>query len=79
MNSPAISSTHWFARLGWLYRPVSPAGVVITLLSLAFCLNVFVAVDRHSHSVADTLYGIYPFFICTFLLWLWVAGQTTEN
>ena len=45
-----------FKRLGWVYRPVSWPGELVVLLALAFCLQVFLAVDRHSHSASDTLY-----------------------
>ena len=79
MNSAPDSSLGWFATWGWLYRPVSAAGVVATLLALAFCASVFIAVDRHSHSASDTLYGVYPFYASTFLLWNWLAGRTAAK
>ena len=53
--------------------------MVITLGALAFCAQVFWAVDRQSHSVSDTLYGIFPFFVCTFLLLDWVASRTSNG
>ena len=28
-----------------------------------FCTQVFVAVQRRSHSVSDTLYGVFPFVV----------------
>jgi hypothetical protein len=46
------------------------------LFGLAFCAQVFVAVDRHSHSASDTLYGVFPCFACCFLLLEWVASNT---
>ena len=49
------------------------------LAAFAFCLTVFRAVDRHSHSVSDTLYGVFPFFVCTFLLLDWIGGRTTDE
>ena len=78
MNSTNVSDRRWswFKRAGWFYRPATPAGVIITLLPLALCVNVFMAVDRRSHSATDTLYGVYPFFVTTFLLWSWVADRT---
>lgn len=69
----------WFKRVGWLYLPISLPGVIIALLALAFCAQVFLAVDRHSHSASDTLYGIFPFFACAFLLYDWIAGRTSGN
>jgi len=76
MHSTPVSSRAWFRRRGWFHRPVTLAGVIVTLLPLAFCANVFIAIDRRSHSASDTLYGVYPFFVTTFLLWSWVADRT---
>lgn len=69
----------WFKRVGWIYLPVSVPGALIALAALAFCVQVFLAVDRHSHSVSDTFYGIFPFFACAFLLFDWVASRTSEK
>ncbi len=70
--------TPWFKRWGWFYLPVSLPGVVITLAMLAFCVQVFLAIDRKSHSATDTLYDIFPFFACAFLLFDWIAGRTSR-
>ena len=69
----------WFKRFGWFYLPVSVPGAIIALAALGFCAQVFLAVDRHSHSVSDTLYGIFPFFASTFLLFDWLAGKTSDK
>ena len=69
----------WFRRFGWFHVPTSLAGGVVSLVALLFCVNVFVAIDRHSHSVSDTLYGVFPFFTCTFLLLDWVARNTRSS
>ena len=58
-----------FAPLGPSYRPAGVAGWFFTVIALAFIANCFWAIDRHSHSVSDTLYGLYPFAGVTFLLW----------
>jgi len=71
--------TVWFKRVGWFHLPVSLPGTVITLAALAFCAQVFLAIDRHSHSAGDTLYGVFPFFACVFLLCDWVAGRTSAK
>jgi hypothetical protein len=68
--------TSWFKRCGWFYLPTSVPGVVVCLLGALFCFTVFRAIDRHSHSAADTLYGVFPFFVCTFLLVDWIGGRT---
>ena len=71
--------TEWFKRFGWFYLPVSVPGAVVSLLAILFCLTVFRAVDSHSHSVSDTLYGVFPFFVSTFLLLDWIDGRTSEK
>ncbi len=67
----------WFRRLGWAYRPASWQGAVLTFFALAFCVQVFLAVDRHSHSASDTLYGVFPYFACCFLIVSWIASKTS--
>jgi len=69
----------WFKRAGWIYVPISVPGAIITLAALAFCVQVFLAVDYKSHSVSDTLYGVFPFFACVFLLFDWLAGRTSDK
>jgi hypothetical protein len=69
----------WFKRYGWIYIPVSLPGSVLVLLGVVFCLQVFVAIDRHAHSVSDVLYGVFPYFACCFLLLNWVASNTSAK
>jgi hypothetical protein len=68
----------WFRPLGWIYYPVSWQGVLLVLLVLVFCVQVFLAVDHRSHSVSDTLYGIFPYVVPSFLVLLWIASKTSE-
>jgi peptidoglycan/LPS O-acetylase OafA/YrhL len=69
----------WFRRWGWTHLPVSPQGWLVILLLLVFWIQVFLAVDRRSHSVSDTLYGIFPFVVPSFLLFEWVASRTSGS
>lgn len=69
-------SFKWFSPWGWLYRPVSIAGWLAVLVVIVFCVQVLVAVDGHSHSASDTLYGIFPYFVCSFMLLNWLASKT---
>ena len=71
--------TAWFKRRGWFYQPVSWKGGVVLAGALLFCGQVFLAVDRRSHSVSDTLYGVFPFFVCSFLLLDWIAARTSRE
>jgi len=67
MNKP------WFRPLGWTYRPTSWQGFALTAAALAFCVQAFIAIDRHSHSASDTLWGLFPYLASVFLLLNWVA------
>ena len=71
--------TAWFKHWGWFYLPAAVPGFVILASALLFCANVFWAVDRKSHSVSDTLYGVYPFFVSTFFLVDWIARRTSDE
>jgi hypothetical protein len=68
---------NWFRKLGWIYIPVSVIGAILCLAVLDFCVTVFLAVDRHSHSVSDTLYGIFPYFVSAFTILFWIAANTS--
>lgn len=71
--------TRWFVPMGWLHRPVSVVGWLLTLAALAFMAQVFIAVDARSHSASDTLYGICPFWGVTVLTWDWIAHRSTRR
>jgi hypothetical protein len=79
MNSAPPVPTPWFRRFGWIYRPVHLFGWIVTLAALAFVVQVFVAIDRQSHSVTDTLYRFYPYAAPTFLGLLWLASRTSAE
>ncbi len=69
----------WFKPWGWIYRPVSWQGILIALLTLAFCVQVFIAVDSRSHSVSDTLYGIFPYIVPALIVLNWVASKASHD
>ena len=71
--------TCWFTKFGWAYRPVAPMGWLLTGLAALFCVQVFTAVDRHSHSVSDTLYGVLPYFVSAATVLGWVAANTSPS
>lgn len=66
----------WFKSAGMAFMPMSLAGWVLTAAAVAFCAQVFWAIDRHSHSVTDTLYGVFPFWAPTLLGLAWIADRT---
>jgi hypothetical protein len=72
-------SRTWFTPWGWIYRPTSWQGVGLVMLALVFCVQGFLAVDRHSHSASDTLYGVFPFIVPTLMLLNWIASKTSGS
>lgn len=69
----------WFREWGWIYYPSAWPGVVLVIVVVVFCIQVFLAVDAHSHSVSDTLYGIFPYVVPSLLILLWIASKTSER
>ena len=70
---------HWFREWGWVYYPITWQGIVLVVLIVVFCIQVFLAVDGHSHSVSDTFYGIFPYVIPSLLVLNWIASKTSER
>ena len=73
-----MKKTRWFNAWGWVYRPISWQGWLILGLGVVFCAQVFLAVDRNSHSASDTLYGFFPYLVSTLTLLYWVAAKTSK-
>jgi hypothetical protein len=69
----------WFRRWGWVYRPVSVTGWLAVLGTALFCVQVLLVIDRHSHSVSDTFYGVFPYLACCFLLLNWLASRSSGD
>ena len=70
-------SRSWFRAWGWIHRPVAWQGTLLILIVAAFCVQIFLAVDRNSPSVSDTLYGVFPYVIPALMLLDWVASKTS--
>jgi hypothetical protein len=70
---------YWFTPWGWTFRPVSVPGFVLVLMAAIFCVQVFIAVDRHSHSASDTLYGVFPFVVPCLIVLNWIASKTSAD
>ena len=70
--------TYWFRKSGWIYIPSSLIGIILYILTLAFCVTGFIAIDRNSHSNTDTLYGIFPYFVSAFTLLFWIASNNSN-
>jgi len=72
-----MKRAYWFKPWGWIYRPISWQGFLACLAALSFCVQVFMAVDRNSYSVTDTLYGVFPYIIPCLTILYWVATKTS--
>jgi len=71
--------TTWFKKFGWTYIPVHIWGLIITLGVIAADVWFFMAIDRNSHSVSDTLINFFVYFTCTAFWWKWVAEKTSNE
>jgi hypothetical protein len=69
---------NWFRKTRFVHIPAGLPAYLIYIVAVVFLLSVFMAVDRNSHSASDTLYGVFPFVACVFLLIEWVAEKTTR-
>ncbi len=67
-----------FYKRGIIHMPKSISGYIICAFAVIFLVSVFLAVDKESHSISDTLYGIFPYFVSTFLLVEWFASNTSD-
>jgi hypothetical protein len=67
----------WFVPLGWVYRPLTLQAWLLVIATVVFCVQVFVAIDRHSHSVSDTFYGIFPYVVPALIVLNWIASKTS--
>ena len=65
----------WFKKLGWVYVPVHAMGLLVTFICIALNIMFFVAIDRNSHSVSDTLIQFFVYFTCVAFWWKWIAQR----
>ena len=73
-----MSERRWFRPAGLFYIPVSAPAWALTLAALLFCAWIFRAVDARSHSVSDTLIGVFP-YAAPALLALYVIAMRTSD
>jgi hypothetical protein len=73
-----VKGRRWFRPAGLFYVPVSAPGWALTAAALVFCAWNFRAVDARSHSVSDTLIGVFP-YAAPALLALYVIAMRTSD
>lgn len=85
MFAPAGAIVHlrrprtWFTRHRWFTCPRTWQGWVLCLAVGAACLAEFVAIDRRSHSVSDTLYGFAPMGLVAWLVLQGLGALFSED
>ncbi|WP_114940909.1 hypothetical protein [Mucilaginibacter endophyticus] len=70
---------NWFTRKGIIYLPVSIIGWVILAIALAYAVFAFVDIDKHSHSVSDTLINFVFNLLLTGLVYTLIAYFTEKK
>lgn len=71
-------TSYWFRRTRYWYRPCHLIAWLILILAGIFCATVIVAINRHTHSVSDLLYGVFPYVTCTALIVDRIAERTSH-
>lgn len=69
----------WFKKWGWIYRPISVIGWIISVLTIILCLQVFIAVDIRTNSISDLFYGVLPYFVSYLVIAGWIASNTSNK
>jgi len=75
------TSQAWFCakKFGYGWRPVAWQGWLLLLMYVVYLTGTFIRVDSHSHSVSDTLIGIFPRFVLATILLIWICVKTGEK
>lgn len=68
----------WFKKWGFIYRPISWTGALITFILILFLIKVFTVVDQGSGSTKNTFYSLFPYYLPTFLFYVWLGDKTSE-
>ncbi|MCL5114101.1 MAG: hypothetical protein M1372_03000 [Patescibacteria group bacterium] len=68
----------WFKKWGWIHRPTSTIGLVITFGVLLLIVWIFMVVDKNSHSASDTLIGTFPWAWIFLATLNWIASKTSK-
>ncbi|OGL26015.1 hypothetical protein A2708_02510 [Candidatus Saccharibacteria bacterium RIFCSPHIGHO2_01_FULL_49_21] len=67
-----------FEKWGWLYRPANLGAWILIILGAIFLVSVYFTYEKHARGTGDLIYRIYPHFVATFLLYIWVGYKTSK-
>ena len=73
MTKKSNKSKPWFIKVRGSYLPISWQGWLTYIPYVYFLIITFMAVDRRSHSVSDTLIGIVPYWVSAAVIMTWVG------
>lgn len=69
----------WFIRKGIFYKPASVAGWTILGLVVIYAIYTFIEIDKHSHSVSDTLINWFFRLILVSLMYAIIGYFTSKE
>lgn len=69
---------NWFTRKGLFYTPASLIGWLILAAAVAYAVYTFIDIDKHAHSVSDTLIN-FVFNLLIIGLVYTLVGYFTEK
>ncbi len=64
--------------MSWIGRITLP-GWLAMVAAAAFCGHIFVFANHQAHSLTDLLYGIFPYWVPSFLLAAWIVEKTLKK
>lgn len=73
-----MKKKRWFKEFGWIYLPIKWQGFLITGFIVLFSINIFIVVDANSHSVSDTLFGIFPYVVPALIVLYLIAAKKSK-
>ncbi len=68
-----------FKPFGWIYKPVSIPGLLITVFLIAAFVHDFIFIDTKAHSVSDTYYNFIPYGFIYIVTYLWIGSKASTR
>lgn len=68
-------SDKWFKKVRGSYLPNSWQGWLTYVPFIYFLIITFMAVDRSSHSVSDTVINLFPYWVSGAVVMTWIASK----